>query len=108
MKTSGRKENRKFEEAIRFVLDQCGDVFHEWNTKKAREFFNLSGISKRNWSILMRSTGMADGKKWTLRAIAEDEGNISHVRAWQIIRQTRKNLERFALKYSAIAAEAQP
>lgn len=78
---------------IKFMVAHFGDIFHEWNTRKANQFFALSGISKRNWSILMRYEGMADGKKWTLREIGDDEG-ISHVRAYQIVKATRHNLEK--------------
>lgn len=86
-------------EFVKSLLCEYGDIFHEWNTRKADQFFKASGISKRNWRIYMRHAGMADGVCWTLRAIADEEGNISHVRAWQIVRQTRKNIERFAVAF---------
>lgn len=86
-------------EFIKSLLDEYGDIFHEWNTRKAERFFKVSGISKRNWRVYMRHAGLADGVNWTLRAIADDEGNISHVRAWQIVRQTRKNIERFSVAF---------
>jgi len=76
------------------VLDLYGDVFHEWNTEVAERFFALSGISKRNWRIYMRRKGLADGKGWTLRAIADAEG-ISHIRVRQIEQQTEKNFAKF-------------
>jgi len=78
---------------IKFMIAHFGDIFHEWNTRKANQFFALSGISRRNWSILMRHEGMADGKKWTLREIGDAE-KISHVRTWQIVKATRHNLEK--------------
>lgn len=95
MKKPGRKIDRKLAKTIANIVEEFGDVFHEWNTKKANSFFEKTGISKRNWRIYMRSTGQADGKAWTYRDIADDEGNISHVRAWQIVRQTEKNLKRY-------------
>lgn len=95
MKKSGKEIDCKLGETIEGVIDEFGDVFHEWNTRKAANFFEQTGISKRNWRIFMRCTGQADGKVWTYRDIADDEGNISHVRAWQIARQIEKNLMRF-------------
>ena len=99
MNINGRKAKRNLEIAIRAVTELYGDVFHEWNTKKANEFLKLSGISKRNWSIFMRHAGLADGERWTLRRLAESEGDISHVRVWQIVQQTRKNLMKFVELY---------
>jgi len=42
----------------------------------------------------MRRKGLADGKGWTLRAIADVEG-ISHIRVRQIEQQTEKNFVKF-------------
>ena len=102
MKRPGKKIPRKLAKTITDIVEEFGDVFHEWNTRKAASFFKQTGISKRNWRIYMRSTGQADGKAWTYRAIADDEGNISHVRAWQIVRQTEKNLQKFIQKMSEL------
>ena len=98
MRTSARKNKKNLEIAVKAVSEHFGDVFHEWNTKKAQEFFGASGISERNWRVFMRSVGMADGERWTLRRIADEEGNISHVRAWQIVQQTRKNLKKLVMR----------
>ena len=83
-------------EIMRYVLEKFGDVFHEWHTQKAERFFALSGISERNWRVLMLKEGLADGRKWTLRAIAglEDVG-ISHVRVREICIATQKRFEKF-------------
>lgn len=79
------------ERMVQFMVAHFGDIFREWNTMKASQFFALSGISQRNWSILMRHEGLADGEKWTLRKLAEKEG-VSHIRVWQLVRSTRNNL----------------
>lgn len=81
---------------MKYVLEKFGDVFHEWHTQKAERFFALSGISERNWRILMLKEGLADGRKWTLRAIAGLEDiSISHVRVREICIATRKRLMNF-------------
>ena len=90
MKVSKHKE-KQMERMVQFMVAHFGDIFSEWNTKKANQFFALSGISQRNWSILMRHEGFADGEKWTLRKLAEKEG-VSHIRVWQLVRSTRNNL----------------
>lgn len=77
--------------------EEFGDVFNEWQTPKAQNFFEQSGISCRNWRICMRYLGFADGNGWTLRAIADAE-NISHVRVWQIVRQTKTRLRKFIIE----------
>ena len=83
-------------EIMRYVLEKFGDVFHEWHTQKAGQFFALSGISERNWRVLMLKEGLADGRKWTLRAIAElEDVGISHVRVREICIATRKRLMNF-------------
>ena len=58
------------------------------------EFGEVSGISERNWRIFMRRRGLADGEKWTLRALAGVEG-IAHVRVHQIEGQTQKRIWKF-------------
>ena len=84
-------------EIMRYVLEEFGDVFHEWHTQKAKRFFALSGISERNWRVLMLKEGLADGRKWTLRAIAElEDVGISHVRVHEICIATRKRLVKFS------------
>lgn len=84
------------DEIMKYILEEFGDVFHEWHTQKAKQFFEISSISERNWRILMLKEGLADGRKWTLRAIAglEDVG-ISHVRVREICIATRKRLMDF-------------
>jgi len=90
-KQSGKQSQGVFKQ----IIETYGNVFHEWQSEEAKAFFVASGISKRNWCIYMRRMGLADGKSWTLRALADDVG-ISHVRIKQIADQTAKNLERFA------------
>ena len=83
-------------EIMRYVLEKFGDVFHEWHTQKAEQFFALSGISERNWRVLMLKEGLADGRKWSLRAIAElEDVRVSHVRVREICITTRKRLMNF-------------
>ena len=84
------------DEIMKYILEEFGDVFHEWHTQKAEQFFKISSISERNWRILMLKEGLADGRKWTLRAIAglEDVG-VSHVRVREICIATRKRLMDF-------------
>ena len=84
-------ENR---EMIEYILQRFGNVFHEWHTQQAAQFFELSGISERNWRVLMLREGLADGRKWTLRAIAEQEP-ISHVRVRDICIATQRRFEKF-------------
>ena len=81
------------EDFLAWLQDAYGDIFHEWQTSAAERFFADSGISKRNWGIFMRHIGLADGSKWTLERLANRE-NVSRVRVWQIVHQTRKNLTR--------------
>lgn len=83
-------------EIMKYVLDKCRNVFHEWHTQEAEQFFKLSGISERNWRILMLKEGLADGRKWTLREIAGlEDVRISHVRVREICIATRKHLMDF-------------
>lgn len=90
-------ENDDNEEIKKYVFTKFGDVFHEWHTQKAQQFFELSGISERNWRVLMLREGLADGEKWTLRAIAElEDVGISHVRVREICIATKKRLKNFA------------
>lgn len=56
MKVSRQKE-KQMERMVQFMVAHFGDIFREWNTMKASQFFALSGISQRNWSILMRHEG---------------------------------------------------
>jgi len=92
------------QEVWRWVSENFGDVFHEWHTQKAAMFFHLSGISERNWRVFMRSSGLADGHKWSLRENAEEETRlgqkISHVRVKQIVESTAARLKKFAVKMS--------
>ena len=84
------------DEIMKYILEEFGDVFHEWHTQKAEQFFKISSISERNWRILMLKEGLADGRKWTLRAIAElEDVSISHVRVREICIATRKRLMNF-------------
>ena len=91
-------------EVCRYLIEQFGEIFHEWHTVKARRFFKLSGISERNWRVLMLNMGWADGRKWTFREIADEERElgqpISHVRAYQIVNSTLKRLRKFAREFS--------
>ena len=83
-------------EIMKYILERFGDVFHEWHTQEADRFFALSGISERNWRVLMLKEGLADGRKWSLRAIAElEDVGISHVRVREICIATRKRLMNF-------------
>lgn len=83
-------------ETIEYILQMFGDVFHEWHTQRAAQFFELSGICERNWRILMLREGLADGCRWTLRAIAElEDVGISHVRVREICIATQKRFEKF-------------
>ena len=60
--------------------------------------YSKTRISERNWRIYMRRIGHADGNVWTFRALAEAEKNITRVRAYQIVDQTRRNFGRFLAK----------
>ncbi len=80
--------------ALMAITAEFGDIFHEWQGPRAAKFFEASGISERNWRIFMRRRGLADGEKWTLRALAGVEG-IAHVRVHQIEGQTQKRIWKF-------------
>ena len=88
------------QDALQWISVNFGDVFHEWHTRKAKMFFQMTGISERNWRVFMRSSGLADGQKWSLRKNAEEERRlgekISHVRVKQIIESTALRLKKFA------------
>lgn len=84
--------------ALRAIMAEFGDIFHEWKGERAAKFLKASGISERNWRIYMRRLGQADGNVWTFRALAEAEKDIGRVRAYQIVDQTKKNFERFLAK----------
>lgn len=94
------------EDFLAWLQDAYGDIFHEWQTSAAERFFADSGISKRNWRIFMRHIGLADGSKWTLERLANRE-NVSRVRVWQIVHQTRKNLTRLRETVSKSTIEIQ-
>ena len=53
------------------------------------------GVSERNWRLFALNGGYADGTKWSFRELAAMEGNISHVRAWQIVKQTGRRLREY-------------
>ena len=93
------------QDALRWISENFGDVFHEWHGQKAAMFFQMTGISERNWRVFMRSSGLADGQKWSLRKNAEEEcrlgEKISHVRVKQIIESTALRLKKFAERMSA-------
>ena len=91
--------------ALMAIMEEFGDIFHEWKGPRAAKFLKASGISERNWRIFMRRLGLADGNVWTFQALAEAEKNIicaekniTRVRAYQIVDQTKKNFERFLAK----------
>ncbi len=81
--------------ALRAIVAEFGDIFHEWKGPRAAKFLKASGISERNWRIYMRRIGLADGNVWTFQALAEAEKNIGRVRAYQIVGQTQKRIWRF-------------
>ena len=77
------------------IAADIDEILHEWHTPKAERILKEMGVSERNWRIFARSGGHADGTTWSCRRLAAEEGNISHVRAWQIVKKTGKRLREY-------------
>ena len=77
------------------IADDINEILHEWHTPKAERILQEMGVSERNWRLFALSSGCADGKKWSLRELADMEGNISHVRVWQIVKKTGRRLHEY-------------
>ena len=71
------------------------EILHEWHTPKAERILGEMGVSERNWRLFALNGGFADGRKWSFRELADLEGNVSHVRVWQIVRKTRKRIREY-------------
>ncbi len=80
---------------MRQIADDINEILHEWHTPKAERILQEMGVSERNWRLFAFNSGCADGTKWSFRALAYKEGNISHVRVWQIVEKTRKRLREY-------------
>ena len=74
---------------------RCGEIMeilHEWHSPEAVRILAAMGVSERNWKFFMPHSGLADGKAWSFREIADKDGVISRVRAYQIVKNTEKRL----------------
>ena len=77
------------------IVTDIDEILHEWHTPKAERILQEMGVSERNWRLFAHNGGYADGKKWSFRELADMEGNISHVRVWQIVKKTGKRLRQY-------------
>ena len=77
------------------IAADIDEILHEWHTPKAERILQEMGVSERNWRLFALNGGYADGTKWSFRELAEKEGNISHVRAYQIVKKTAKRLREY-------------
>jgi DNA-directed RNA polymerase sigma subunit (sigma70/sigma32) len=77
------------------VIADIDEILHEWHTPKAERILLEIGVSERNWRLFALNGGYADGTKWSFRELADMEGNISHVRVWQIVKKTAKRLREY-------------
>lgn len=84
------------------IADDINEILHEWHTPKAERILQEMGVSERNWRLFALSSGCADGKKWSLRELADMEGNISHVRVWQIVGKTRRRLREYMMSCTSV------
>ena len=72
------------------------EILHEWHTPKAARILKEMGVSERNWMLFALHSGIADGRHWPLRDLADiAHPAISHVRVWQIVRKTEKRLREY-------------
>ena len=44
------------QDALQWISVNFGEVFYEWHIRKAKMFFQMTGISERNWRVFMRSS----------------------------------------------------
>lgn len=91
---SGKSKKRK---PAGMAITSWDFMLHTWESPESELFYTLSRISKRNWMVLMRYHGLVDGKKWTMREIAEKEG-LAPSRVCIIINSATDKLEKFLLK----------
>ena len=72
------------------------EILHEWHTPKAERILKKMGVSERNWMLFALYSGAADGRTWSLRALADiPNPAISHVRVYQIVKKTEKRLRQY-------------
>ncbi len=72
------------------------EVLHEWHTQKAARILEEMGVSERNWMLFALHSGVADGRHWSLRELADiADPAISHVRVWPVVRKTEKRLRKY-------------
>ncbi len=80
---------------MKTIIADIDEILHEWHTPKAARILQEMGVSERNWRLFALNRGYADGRKWSFRELADMEGNISHVRVWQIVKKTAKRLREY-------------
>ena len=92
MDAAASAERTGVDDRLSKVEADIQEILHEWHTPKAERILREMGVSERNWRLFARYCGVADGMEWSFRRLAEEEGNISHVRAFQIVKKTEKRL----------------
>ncbi len=72
------------------------EILHEWHTPKAARILVEMGVSERNWKLFALHSGVADGRHWSFRDLADvPDPAISHVRAYQIVKKTERRLRAY-------------
>ena len=72
------------------------EILHEWHTPKAARILREMGVSERNWKLFALHSGVADGRHWSFRELADlSDPAISHVRVYQIVKKTEKRLRTY-------------
>ena len=77
------------------IREKVMEIMHEWHGEAAIRILAEMGVSERNWKFFMLHKGLADGKAWSLRRIADEDGKVSHVRVYQIVKKTERRLRQY-------------
>lgn len=81
---------------MRKVEADIQEILHEWHTPKAVRILKEMGVSERNWKLFALHRGVADGRQWSFRDLADvPSPAISHVRAYQIVKKTERRLREY-------------